>query len=161
MGSQSHQSQRLRPLAASLLACLVRCNAFENDNHFHFWSERSERNGNDNHFHLASIDLLPPPLGVHYTRASEASGCQAVQFLKCPQYKCTSACKKKRGVAERKTEPHGGLTFRREFRIGFRNLCHFFREVDHYKGITLRTTKVSFHRIFTFFINYFAISSPY
>ena len=40
-------------------------------------------------------------------------------------------------------------------------IMSFFREVDQDKRVTLRATKVSFHRVFTFFINYVVISSPY
>ena len=75
----------------------------------------------------ASLLATHPPMVAHYTTSERSERCQVVQFIKCPQYKCTSACKKKRGAAERKTGPHGGLTIRRKFRIGFRNLCHFFR----------------------------------
>ena len=110
------------------LARLVRCNAFENDNHFHFWSERSER-------------------------------CLLIMI----RNKGGSAPEKKSERSERYgfPHPHWGLTASPKIRIGQTKLCHFFREVDHYKGITRRTTKVSLHRVFTFFIRYVAISSPY
>ena len=127
---------------------------------------------------------------MHYTRASEANGCQAVQFLKCPQYKCTIACKKKRGAAERFPAPHGGVDFSQriphrlqKFMLFFYpNLqltvqapqyvyeqlqsfvylsCNVFRKVNHNEGVTRRTTKVSLHIIFTLFIIYIIITTPY
>ena len=93
----------------------------------------------------------PPPCAIHYNRASEASGCQVVQFKKCPPLSSAGHGKKKASDASGKPYPLGGLTGGRKFRIDFRNLCHFFREVKQNEGITLRTTKVSHYRVFTLF----------
>ena len=124
MSGQSHQSHRLRPLAASLLA---------------WWHST-----------------------IHYNRASEASGCQVVQFKKCPPLSSARHRKKKSERSERDGFPHpiGGLTTPPENRIGQTKLCHFFREVKQNKGITLRTTKVSHYRVFTLFW-FIMVSTPY
>ena len=102
----------------------------------------------------------PPPCAMHYSRASEASGCQVGQFTKCPPLRTCRTVKKSEAKPSGKPYPLGGLTIRRKFRIDFRNLCHFFREVKQNKGITLRTTKVSHYRVFTIFW-FIMVSTPY
>ena len=64
--------------------------------------------------------------------------------------------------SERHGFPHPlwGLTTARKFRIGQTKLCHFFREVKQDKRIAIRTTKVSYNRILTFFW-LIVISTPY
>ena len=107
-----------------------------------------------------SASLPHPPCAMHYSRASEASGCQVVQFTKWHTVKTITISILRASVASGKPNPYGGLTIRRKFRIDFRNLCHFFREVKQNKGITLRTTKVSHYRVFTLFW-FIMVSTPY